>query len=90
MNLLFAAVMLVQGVPAIENGACVSVEDADKTLSMYGEEIVGMIPTLPIGVWLLVQRADGTFKGMFYDMRVRQVCHVNDFTGDPRLGSSIL
>jgi len=27
---------------------------------------------------------------MFYDMRVRQVCHVTDFTGDPRLGSSNL
>lgn len=90
MNLLVAAILLVQGVPAIENGACVSVEDADKTLSMYGEEIVGMIPTPPIGVRVLVQRADGTFKEMFYDMGVRQVCHVTDFTGDPRLGSSNL
>ena len=90
MNLLVAAVLLVQGVPAIENGVCVSVEDADKTLNLYGEEIVGMIPMPPVGVRVLVERADGTFKEMFYDMRVRQVCHVTDFTGDPRLGSSNL
>jgi len=86
-GLIIATYLLVQGLPAIEGGACMSVEDADKSLNMHGEEIVGMIPMPPVGVRVLVERADGTFKEMFYDMRVRQVCHVTDFSGDPRVQS---
>lgn len=86
-GLIIATYLLVQTLPAIENGACMGVEDADKSREMHGEEIVGMIPLPPVGVRVLIERADGTFKEMFYDMRVRQVCHVTDFSGDPRVQS---
>jgi len=49
-GLIIATYLLVQGLPAIEGGACMSVEDADKSLNMQGEEIVGMIPMPPVGV----------------------------------------
>lgn len=67
---------------------CLSLEDTNKYLNDHNEVIVAQIPEPPIGIRFLVQRADGTFKEMFGTLG--QVCHIQDFVGDPRLKSSRL
>ncbi len=86
-----AAMAVIYAVPVWgqEAGNCISVDEADRLLKENGETIVGDIPVFGptgiIGMRFLVERPNGTYKEVVYDLSGGVVCHVQDFIGDPRV-----
>lgn len=78
---LFSA--MATHVQAVENGQCVSIEEANAMLQANGDELVAQAQ-VPGLLLFLVQRKDGTFKEVAVD-GFGNVCHRQDFVGDPRL-----
>ncbi len=79
---------IVSAAQTQEAGECISVEEADRLKDENGDMIVAHIPQPPVGVFFLIKRRDGTFKEVFASLG--QVCHVQDFIGDPRLKGASL
>lgn len=92
MKLFIATVLTITfALPALslENGECVPISEADKMAEERGDAIVAYHSD-PTGVFFLVRRKDGTFKELFGDRKTLQLCHIQDFIGDPRLTGAAL